>query len=413
MPNKQRAAAWFVNNVVENRFKDLAKAKKFAIQNVNNEINKMKNAPLSSSSKDKYQECSILFKAQSRPTLCDQCKKLFHRSCHKEHTNYCTSPTLSLHNETSTSSTGPPVSSAVPVASLRPSFGALTSSQHETTTVPAVSSTSVPLNSSSSTIVPLLPPTALPLPNPKPSSSNTPSQTSSPTLAASNNIPKKNQKRKQKASPPVCQKEATIEFLQNELKAAQTRIVQLDADIKDKDQQLSVQHARIKILEDKHNQDILDKYFPHKDKETVAPDPPPPSHHCSQCAPPPCTYHRSCNPAPNYCSSKHPCQNLDSSIPEDLVKKVENISNEMRHLLGAVNTLNDKVDDLEQFKASHTNKSRMYSVPPMESPEEPVPNSNDASIVSIEDLMSDDLDTAADKTDSLPLNSLHLTNHLL
>ena len=420
MPNKQRAAAWFVTNVVEKRFKDLAKAKKFAIQSVNNEINKMKNAPHLSSSGSCCQECNISFKTQSRPTLCENCQKLFHKSCHKEHTKSCVPSTLRLQNKNS-SSTGFSVSSATPEAtscassSIQTYTTSLSSSHQVRSTTPTASSTSAPLNSLSSTIVSFVPSTTLSSPIPGPSSSNTSAQPSSPPHAVSNDVPKKNPKRKQKASPPVCQKEATIEFLQNELNAAQTRIVQLDTDIKDKDQQLSVQRARIKFLEDKHNQDILDKYFPHKEKATQ-PVRTPPSRHCSPCDPPPCSYQRTCPPAPCSCSGMLSCHNRIATIPDDLLKKVESISDEIQDLLSAVNTLNAKVDYLEQSKAFQTNKAPIFSSQTAESHESRETASNtshDASIVSIEDLISDNLDAAADSTETLPLNSVLPTNLLL
>ena len=66
----------------------------------------------------------------------------------------------------------------------------------------------------------------------------------------------------------------TIEFLKTELSAAQTRIVQLDSEVADKDQRNAILIARVKILEEKLNKDILDKYFPHEDLSTRRPPPP-------------------------------------------------------------------------------------------------------------------------------------------
>ena len=95
-----------------------------------------------------------------------------------------------------------------------------------------------------------------------------------------------------------------MDFLQVELKAAQTRIVMLDSDIKDKDQQLSVLWARIKIFEEKQSKEVFNKYFPADD------DPTPP---CSSSRPPPCSSNTPCSatcrcfsppccPAPPSCS---------------------------------------------------------------------------------------------------------------
>ena len=55
--------------------------------------------------------------------------------------------------------------------------------------------------------------------------------------------------------------QARIEFLQAELAAAQTRIVQLDANVKEKDQRVTILQARLKIFEDEQAKTIHDKYF--------------------------------------------------------------------------------------------------------------------------------------------------------
>ena len=78
-------------------------------------------------------------------------------------------------------------------------------------------------------------------------------------------------KRKQK-SVPLNTTDHTIEILQKELSAAQSRIVILDSEIKDKNEQLKVLWARIKILEEKQNKDIIDKYFPKPNKGIAGQD---------------------------------------------------------------------------------------------------------------------------------------------
>ena len=62
-------------------------------------------------------------------------------------------------------------------------------------------------------------------------------------------------KKKQK-SIPTNNDQTKSEFLRTELGAAQSRIVILDASVKDKVQELSVLWARIQILEEKQNADI-------------------------------------------------------------------------------------------------------------------------------------------------------------
>ena len=64
--------------------------------------------------------------------------------------------------------------------------------------------------------------------------------------------------------------QARISFLQTELCAAQARIVQLDASVKDKDQRVSVLMARIKIFEDDHTKSMHEKYFPSQEPPSAA-----------------------------------------------------------------------------------------------------------------------------------------------
>ena len=52
------------------------------------------------------------------------------------------------------------------------------------------------------------------------------------------------------------------DFLKRELAAAQTRIVQLDSEIEDKNKRIDILWTRIKIYEEQENSVIYDKYFP-------------------------------------------------------------------------------------------------------------------------------------------------------
>ena len=148
------------------------------------------------------------------------------------------------------------------------------------------------------------------------------------------------QKKKQK-SPPMSNDQATIEFLRTELGAAQARIVILDASIVDKDKELSVLWARVQILEEKQNKELLDKYFPHK---TAKPTVPKSSTSTSPCSSSSCT---SC-PMPCSCCRHHAssfsccsrssanntscCPSPVSDHPPDLYKKVLEVSQEVQAL---------------------------------------------------------------------------------
>ena len=69
--------------------------------------------------------------------------------------------------------------------------------------------------------------------------------------------------RRNKKSIHTTADEHTVETLERELGAAQTRIVILDAELKYKRNECAALYKRIQILEEKENAVILNKYFPH------------------------------------------------------------------------------------------------------------------------------------------------------
>ena len=66
---------------------------------------------------------------------------------------------------------------------------------------------------------------------------------------------------KKSKSVPTSQELSTT-FLQRELSSAQTRITQLDASIEEKERRIAILLARVKILEDRDNENTYNKYFP-------------------------------------------------------------------------------------------------------------------------------------------------------
>ena len=151
-------------------------------------------------------------------------------------------------------------------------------------------------------------------------------------------------KKKQK-TPPITNDQATIDFLRTELGAAQARIVILDASIVDKDKELSVLWARVQILEEKQNKDLLDKYFPHKTPQPAAPKTSASSSPCSSSgctsSPMPCSY---CHHHPTLfscCSRSSATNNTGCSTqpnPQasdhspDLYRKVLEVCQEVKEL---------------------------------------------------------------------------------
>ena len=147
---------------------------------------------------------------------------------------------------------------------------------------------------------------------------------------------------------------------------------------------MSVLWARIQILEEKQNNDILDKYFPHPSKKAQAPTsaasgssapvspsctaPPsrPTPGSCSASCPDTSTcYPSSCFHHQHFCSlsMKHStsCSNKRSSEnSEDLVVKVNNILNDIQELKSAFNELKS-VSKGQQNKNTNLNANNWSS----------------------------------------------------
>ena len=243
-------------------------------------------------------------------------------------------------------------------------------------------------------------------------------------------------KKKTKSSIPTSSDDAKNDFLQTELSAAKSRIVQLDTEIVDKDQQLSVLWSRIKILEDKQNSDLLDKYFPKKPNKTPHAE----TANCSEQSSSPTS--QSCNfqcsrlpPSPQThnctlitCSSNMSCYQLHhccSQIPrrnsvcctrsttgqsenKEMLSKVSDIVKDIKQLEKVVNEIKSKLQTQntesksQQMnpKSNGTTEEESSESPPInpdasESPivildasESPFVNL-DASIASVEDFITD------------------------
>ena len=241
---------------------------------------------------------------------------------------------------------------------------------------------------------------------------------SSPSSSAAQpSLPqKKTRNRGKQKLPPITSEEAEKNFLKNELNAAKARIVILDQNIIDKDQELSVVWARVKILEEKQNKDILDKYFPHssnnqtKNKPTTccpsprarAPPacaPPPPS--CSRCAPISC-----CTRPPQCPKSNH---NISGQFCSDFEISTSNTLDDIKAKVEAV------VLDVESLKNKIMNYQPSYEttslLPDIEDQNNDQMSDNkyaksDDSIVSIEEFLC----PISDPNTKAPLNFQDLTN---
>ena len=335
MPDSSRAATWFLNKVTIKRFKDIAKSKKFAVKHFNEAakgIGKPGATSFPSSTINSCQSCFTIFHTKSKPSQCPDCQKFFHKCCLKDHNRNCKkllpvsslpSPSLSTPHSASGLSTQSRSSMAVQhsnsnsshpassplVSSVSPSIpSSISGLQTSISFVSTGSGDSQAVATSSG--VPTLQPPVLAAPSMASSPTPTPSHTSGPALpllqlkplhpaavpscrsSSTTKLPPKPATKKKQGSIPTSASDLSIEILEKELAAAQTKIVILDAQVKDKDQERAVLWARIKILEEKQNKEVLDKYFPH-----------PEAHVSSQSS----SSSRPAPPCPSTSSQSNPC----------------------------------------------------------------------------------------------------------
>ena len=388
MPDSSKAAVWFHTNVVVGKFRDLARVKQYAVKNTNDAINQMSRHPSSSSSNttlsgsNACQACNSIFRYNAAPCRCDKCGKVFHKKCFKDHKKECrgaatppssrasltvatSNPTASILTPTTTvssfvssSSFSPPrqppnqsqtvVTSRSSIIYVSPNTSqsasqmslpvvttclAVSSSNTTSSLVSNISNTTLTTNNS--LVYPIM------ISNTSPTNIQPAIRipSSLPSQLPSSNPRKVNRKQKQTKEVPT-DHDTAIEFLKNELKTAQTRIVQLDFEIKDKDQKISILLARNKILEEKKNEDLMNKYFPtSKPSSTTPPFCQGPSAGASM---QPCSHAvRSCSPH-LVCYDfhhQHPhhqlfCQHrtTDPKPLDDITNRVDKIEEELNHI---------------------------------------------------------------------------------
>ena len=314
MPNGTKAALWFVNHVITGRFKEQATAKKYAIKNFNDAVQKQptQNIQHPSFASNACYSCNLIFNKNSKPSFCNFCSKYLHKSCLKEHTKICKAATSTPASQSTSLATQPPPSilpqqSSLPTVTISGSRTLVSFVPSRTTVAPHSSSLQLVSSSGSSTASRPPPPCSQSSATPQPSASlsqPTPppafpeqrspgtiiptnssivtSSTTSTVPIASYSLPAlvshqpvqqqpnmvppqqpattRPTKRKTKTTIPNSQ-DITVEFLERELVSAQARISQLDTTIKDKELQISVLLARVKHLEERENKKTYEKYF--------------------------------------------------------------------------------------------------------------------------------------------------------
>jgi hypothetical protein len=307
MPDSSRAALWFLNNVSLKKFKDIAKSKKFEIKNFNKAARNVLQTATTAfpdANTNTCHACTLIFNTKSKPSQCNSCSKFFHKMCIRDHGKFCRKhPPVQ-----STLASIVPASASIALASSSvssvelcstplggssltdstPAFTISASRQHLQSSQPPAAVTesfsTFPSSSRVRTAVTFVSASiassgaACPMPSSSISQqcSRSTSRTSTVTttniglprtmLPIGNDVASKtsktNAKKKQKSIPTTAD-EHTVETLERELGAAQARIAMLDAELNDKKNECTALYKRIKILEEKENAVILDKYFPH------------------------------------------------------------------------------------------------------------------------------------------------------
>ena len=431
MPDSSRAATWFLNKVTIKRFKDIAKSKKFAVKHFNEAakgIGKPRATSFPSSTSNSCQSCFTIFNTKSKPSQCPSCQKFFHTFCLKDHNRNCKKllPVSSVPSSSSTShsasglSTQSRSSMAFQQNLSNNSHTSLPASSPLVSSVPPSIPFSIPglqtsisfvsAGSADSQVAATSSGPALPLrqQNPLPPAI-VPNNISSSTTK----LPAKPATKKKQGSIPTSASDLSIEILEKELAAAQTKIVLLDAQVKDKDQERAVLWARIKILEEKQNKEVLDKYFPHPEatvsgqsSSSSSPAAPSSSSTSFQSNPCPCTVPSTCSGSvfllkPPCCQPRthhhcqvqtHPQSHSESSHQAtEMEKKLESAVKEIEQM---------KREFMEVKNLLISSKGSKHNTVPLvsgldvlesteDSPVNSAPSSMNASIASVEEFIVD------------------------
>ena len=318
MPDQSKAPVWFLKAFVKERFAKLAKIKHYDIAAFNNVVKKsVEKHKGTEVLNNNCSKCLKQFSAKSIPTQCMHCRRHFHKStCLPTHSSSCIarpsrpSPAAPVSSPLMTSMSGrmPGTSAGIvyenPLKRPRidtdsPMLDASTLSISRVNTSsslfslpnpPLLSSENNPssaMNSRSSqeqapgTSAPTpsqslapdhqrLQPSQEPAADASSSSTNVVEHSTlnaeAPTFffSGSNNTESTgntaNTRRKKTKASPISPENAKINYLNLELNAAKTRIVQLEATIDDQEVSINIQREKIKLLEQTQHNSANSKY---------------------------------------------------------------------------------------------------------------------------------------------------------
>ena len=385
MPDKSKSPVWFVQNVISERFKRLAKNKSFDVnyfnQTIRDLVSRQSNIPNSTCA-----SCHIQFTGRSQPELCWQCSKSFHKKCLQSKLHHCQKPSLIL--PTTDSSLAPStttlasttasqaITQPLPRSSLPqgvftnglPSSAAshqllsdISSTNSDIPTsnsLPSGNTHNVPHPDNNSGISAVdvsvqssfvsrpnlhqlssqpfhqpgvtsmsLPNTSGPIPAPNHQASSRP-PASSQTTASSKPKPVK---KSLKNTPAIDISSFNTECLKKQLNIAHAKIQEVESELEKTKNTKYILEERIKLFEATNNKDIFEKYFPSQSSDPGIKCSHQPvsscsnlAHHC--CAPPPCSSYRCHDPG-----------------SDDLMKVVKELSRKVTQLTYDIIALKDGI----------------------------------------------------------------------
>ena len=335
------AAVWFVKHLLLGLFLRLGKARGHDIAAFNNAVmNNNFGKPSNDVSFDanSCHLCSKAMKKPAKPIKCFVCKKTFHTSCHKQHpcsgTPSRPASVSRLKRKASdlssiNSTISPPSLSFSPPTVVQ-QIPAITYSVYPSL-LPTISTPPTTTISSSVTIS-LTTPSLCFSQAPRLSSfctsslSQSPSTQQPPSLAASLSLPPHPSSpprqpvnppppKRQRKGPATSQDSHSQEFLKIQLNLAQTKITSQDANLKRKEESISILTERLRLLELGINSQLMSQYFPSTTGTNNSPGHQS-NQHSSQCGPPPPVSSSVSAPPPSYHRTPDPPSSSTCSAPQ-------------------------------------------------------------------------------------------------
>lgn len=438
MPNKEKAALWFTKVTVK-RLKEQAAAKQFLIKECNEAIlqaSSVQQQEIPKHNDAKCENCNSIFNTQSRPSACGSCSQFVHRKCIKQHSKACKNIREYRPQKEIRSTIELPAQNTLPLSSVIPASNVVASllsppnstiqSDYVSPSEPGISAnihcnsvndhnapipaltfpdgilarntnlhTSSTIESSSQRepMIVNVPPlaevqTSSLAARSTPLSTNNPRMNvppSSPTTNASKNRSRKKQVGARAPQPPTDQNNVDTTLLNRELAAAQARISELDTQVADKDNRISILRARVKCLEEKANEQVYERYFGGANQDHSSRGrqddicshdrPASSSHHC-HCMKniQPCIHQ--CPVLPSYCSSTQvTCTNKDYL---GIVEEIKQLRGETKDLKGLVTQIINASNAVNN-KADHAAIDPHHE-PSIDQPPELIPESIDTEI---------------------------------